>query len=499
MNQRLFSVSCQLACLLSLHVVTGVSGQAPPTPTRIACVGDSITYGAAIREREKHCYPAQLAGLLGNRYEVKNFGRNGATLLRQGDLPYMKQKQFSDALAFKPDIVVIKLGTNDSKPQNWEKKEAEFVGDYKTLIKQFQSLASRPRILICLPVPVARDRWGIRESIVQGKIIPRIRQVARETGVETIDLYGTLANRKDLIPDGVHPNGQGATLLAREVKRKIAEPPKQVKPSPKKAKRTGRIEDRSIFECSGMATSNHQEDRYWVHNDSGHSATLYRLGPTGKTELELELEGVKNIDFEDIASFQLDGRPLLAVADVGDNRKQRKQVQVYLLEEPKASVGSPKMRISPLATLRFSYGDGNSHNCEAIGYLPSSKQLLLCTKLNSREVLEGQQAKMFSLDVLLDATGSLTARPVGTVPGGMITGMDISRDGKQAVIRNYLDARLYSIDSDRLQKSFSIDASGRLPLPLQRQGESICFSADGKKIIVTSEGKNPDIFEIPLY
>ncbi|NBP25408.1 MAG: hypothetical protein EBU81_12855, partial [Proteobacteria bacterium] len=82
---------------------------------KVACVGDSITYGAGVEEREKNNYPKQLGELLGNRFEVRNFGRSGATLSRVGDLPYATTDEFKAALAWQPDMVILKLGTNKNE------------------------------------------------------------------------------------------------------------------------------------------------------------------------------------------------------------------------------------------------------------------------------------------------------------------------------------------------------------------------------------------------
>ena len=87
---------------------------------KIACVGDSITYGAGIKDRKNMNYPVQLGKILGQKYEVKNFGNSGSTMLKKGDKPYWKQREYKAALEFNPNIVIIKLGTNDTKPQNWK-------------------------------------------------------------------------------------------------------------------------------------------------------------------------------------------------------------------------------------------------------------------------------------------------------------------------------------------------------------------------------------------
>ena len=183
---------------------------------KVACVGDSITFGAGVKDREHNSYPAQLGRMLGDKWEVRNFGVSGATLLKKGDKPYDKQKAYTEALAFKPDVVIIKLGTNDSKPQNWAKK-ADFAGDYKDLIGAFRKVNPAVRVYACLPVPAFPGNFGIRDEVIKNEAMPIIRDVAKETKATVIDLYTALADHKDLFPDKVHPTAEGATLMARTI------------------------------------------------------------------------------------------------------------------------------------------------------------------------------------------------------------------------------------------------------------------------------------------
>jgi lysophospholipase L1-like esterase len=113
-------------------------------------------------------------------------------------------------------VVIIKLGTNDSKPPNWKHK-SEYADDLTALVGHFQGLDSKPAIYLCRPAPVARDRWGINEKTVKGEIIPLIEQVAKDKGLSVIDIYSALKPHADLIPDGVHPNAAGAKILAKTV------------------------------------------------------------------------------------------------------------------------------------------------------------------------------------------------------------------------------------------------------------------------------------------
>jgi len=212
-----------MALWLLLSTVTLLSScaQVPPSNVinesdyaseiRVACVGDSITYGATIADREQHSYPAQLGRYLGKKWDVRNFGVGGATLLKQGDRPYWNETAYKQALTFVPDAVIIKLGTNDTKPENWAYKDL-FVTDYVALINSFKALGCR--IWICLPVPAFPERWGISDDIIKQETIPMIRDIAQQTNVPVIDLYQTLAGRPDLFPDQIHPNAQGAGIMA---------------------------------------------------------------------------------------------------------------------------------------------------------------------------------------------------------------------------------------------------------------------------------------------
>jgi acyl-CoA thioesterase-1 len=209
--------------LISLKLALAViaASSAGAAEHRVACIGDSITFGAGVANRQQNAYPKVLGVLLGEKYEVRNFGVNGATLLKKGDKPYWKLGAFKAATSFKPTIVVIKLGTNDTKPGNWKHK-SEFAADLTAMVEHFASMEQKPKIYLCKPVPVVRDRWGINEKTVKGEVIPLVEQVAKAKGLTVIDLYAAMADKPKLIPDGVHPNAAGAKILAETVRGVIA-------------------------------------------------------------------------------------------------------------------------------------------------------------------------------------------------------------------------------------------------------------------------------------
>lgn len=189
---------------------------------RVACVGDSITYGSGLPDREHNAYPAQLQKLLGDGYQVRNFGVSGATLLKNGDKPYWREKDFDQAKGFKPNIVIIKLGTNDSKPQNWRHKD-EFLADAKDLIAAFQALDSKPKIYLCRPVPAFPGNFGIRDQVIHEEIIPLLDEAAKAKDAKVIDLYKALSDHAKLFPDKVHPNAEGAKLMAETIAMTLVE------------------------------------------------------------------------------------------------------------------------------------------------------------------------------------------------------------------------------------------------------------------------------------
>mgnify|MGYP002853489904 CR=1 FL=1 len=193
-------------------------------PLRVACVGNSVTYGYALRNRERDAYPVRLQEMLDDKYgsgrfEVGNFGHSGATLLYKGHRPYIQQPEFRQALDFKPDWVVIHLGLNDTDPRNWPDWKEEFIPNYRALIDSFRLVNPEARIAICLMTPIfdrhARFQSGTRDWHAQ--IQKAIEQVALGTNVQLIDLYSPLHSRPDLFPDALHPNPEGAKILAKTV------------------------------------------------------------------------------------------------------------------------------------------------------------------------------------------------------------------------------------------------------------------------------------------
>ena len=183
---------------------------------RVACIGNSITYGARIKNRDRDSYPAVLSRMLGEAYWVKNFGVSARTLLNKGDHPYMNEKAYQDALAFNPNIVVIKLGTNDSKSFNWKYK-ADFTKDLQTMVDAFKALPAQPKIYLCYPSKAYQTGDNINDDIISKQIIPMIKKVAKKNNLSVIDLHAAMDGMPQLFPDKIHPNEEGAKVMAKAV------------------------------------------------------------------------------------------------------------------------------------------------------------------------------------------------------------------------------------------------------------------------------------------
>jgi len=192
----------------SVMLIVVFSGTSRSVPTRIACIGDSIT--------ENSAYPAELQDMLGASYFVKEFGVTGSTIMTDTFKPYICTAEFFRAREFLPNIVIIMLGTNDAREDHYKSIE-NFVGDYERLIRKVQEIESNPRILLVKPPPIFGNELYLRNVNLLEGVIPDIEQVAKAFGLTTIDVYTPLVSRPDYFWDGVHPNNQGAHIIAREI------------------------------------------------------------------------------------------------------------------------------------------------------------------------------------------------------------------------------------------------------------------------------------------
>ncbi|MDE5729081.1 MAG: hypothetical protein K2I20_02780 [Clostridia bacterium] len=187
--------------------------------TRVACVGDSITYGCMVFNRSKNNYPTVLKGLLGEKYCVNNFGYTNRTAVKDGDYPFVCEKLYQKSLDFNPHIVVILLGSNDSKKINWDGEK--FLTDYGAILDSYLSLASKPKVYVIIPPPAFEVKgkvlYDLRDDVIANEICPAVKRIAMERNLKCINAFEVFKGKKELFADGVHPNKKGCKLLAQAV------------------------------------------------------------------------------------------------------------------------------------------------------------------------------------------------------------------------------------------------------------------------------------------
>lgn len=190
---------------------------------KVACIGDSVTFGLGIDNRETNSYPAQLQQMLGTGYEVKNFGFSGATMLKNGHKPYWNKEVFTKSKEYRPNIVIIHLGLNDQGNNNWPKHKDEFETDYLEMIDVYKKLPTRPKVIICKMTPTfSGHHWfeeGMRENFKE--IQSKIEDISKKALVELIDLHEPLYRFPELFPDNLHPTKEGAKIIAQKTYRAI--------------------------------------------------------------------------------------------------------------------------------------------------------------------------------------------------------------------------------------------------------------------------------------
>lgn len=191
---------------------------------KVALVGDSVTYGHSLKNWPKNNYPALLSKALGDKYCVKTYGVSGSTVQPDGDQPYNKTKAYTWSHEYEAEIIVLMLGSNDSKPENWKGTD-KFREEYQILLDSYKQTENEPTIFICTP-PTAYYPEGVTEGLsnydVQPAIIEDIaeivKDIAKENGCTLININDLTDGRRDLFgKDNVHPNNDGAKAIAEIV------------------------------------------------------------------------------------------------------------------------------------------------------------------------------------------------------------------------------------------------------------------------------------------
>ncbi len=266
----------------------------------------------------------------------------------------------------------------------------------------------------------------------------------------------------------------------------------------------GTVAAPELSEISGMAASRRMENVFWVVNDSGNPAMLHAVDGRGRHLGSVRLEGAANRDWEDLAAFRLEGVDYLLVADVGDNGAVRDRVDLFVVEEPVFGPDSLlPASVRPSGAMRFRFPDG-PRDCESVAVVPDENRIYLVSKrtwppvLYSLELVPSTPAPVLEARRLAEVLGlpgpgmeELAADPRQAVIGVQPTAMDISSDGRRAVVLTYREAYLYERPPGAEWREVLAGPAAALGLPRFSQAEAVCFTPDGRYLVVT--GENPPV------
>lgn len=279
---------------------------------KVACIGNSITEGVDLAPSDR--YPSVLQRLLGSTdYEIGNYGASGSTLLQGTEYPYRTSTQFTKAKAWKPDVIIVKLGTNDLKPHNWIYKD-NYVQDYIDLINIFKDLNPNLKVYVCYPIPAFPDNWLlVDDKVLVDVMIPMIDIVAERTGATVIDLHSPLVDRENLVYDTIHPNQKGDALIAHVVARALC-PDCQIDPIPEDL-----FQKLSSFDMSDRSTA-------LTSSISSEKNLSYLIDKDAKTGVCIPFSENVTFTFEMPENMKLTGYSMTSIND--DNRNSPKKWKI---------------------------------------------------------------------------------------------------------------------------------------------------------------------------
>ena len=218
--------SFKLICILSCSFFA-INCYSQEHQVRIGFFGNSLSVGWHLPNPSEECYPAQLddmlTGIYGDTVVVKIFAVSGRTMLKKGDHPIWDEKLFAEGWAYAPDICFILLGSNDTKPQNWNNYGNEFFDDYLSMIDTFKIRNPRTKFIVSYPPRVFETTYGISDFVIVNGVIPAIDSIIKVRDAILMDFYHLLYDSAALFPDNVHPSVQGAKVMAELILSKLIE------------------------------------------------------------------------------------------------------------------------------------------------------------------------------------------------------------------------------------------------------------------------------------
>ncbi len=282
------------------------------------------------------------------------------------------------------------------------------------------------------------------------------------------------------------------TLLSPATAAEVSDKPGAIAYGP--GRELCKLANRTIDESSGLASSRNTPGVFWTHNDSGDRARLYAFDRQGKDLGRCDLKDVVAFDFEDIASFSHDGKNYLLVGDTGNNGLGATIQILYLIEEPTIDPkkGATKTEAPIVQVIPYSYEDDH-RNCEAMAVDPTDRTILLVAKRRK------SKCRVYALAwPKNDPKRATSAREIAKLKIPSVTAMDVSPDGRRAVVLTYGNAYEYTRGPKEDWSTAFSRRPASIAIPKRKQGESICYGPDGKTLYLTSEKLPTPLIEVPV-
>lgn len=260
------------------------------------------------------------------------------------------------------------------------------------------------------------------------------------------------------------------------------------------------LANKQIAESSGLACGWANKGVFWTHNDSGNKAEIYAFNAKGENLATCTITGAWARDWEDICSFRMGKEAVLLIGDIGDNGLRRLHCSLLVVHEPRLNLSrrNVKLRLKPAQTINYTYR-GGPLNCEALAVDPTTRTIYLITKVlgGTCEAFALPWPKRPSSKPLGPPGGVIEIKPIAELKVPLVTAMDISPDGRRAVVLSYGSAYEYTRVGKETWGEVFARPGRALEMPPRRQGESICYGPDGKTLYLTSEKLPTPLLEVP--
>jgi len=243
----------------------------------------------------------------------------------------------------------------------------------------------------------------------------------------------------------------------------------------------GIVSSAAITEISGIVPYNFSKGYFWVHNDSGDDANIYLIDSTASLKVTVYIDGINETDIEDVAKFKVGDEHFLILADIGNNRRNREELSLYVIKEPQIDLNTKltSLKVTLHREIKIKYAD-KRRDAEAIFVDPLDNQVYILSK---RDL----ESTVFALPLHTNNAEVHVLQPMLTLPFTFTTAADISEDGKFIVAKNLTTVFLWERRNSASILETLKQTPRNIPYTIEPQGEAICFDLYNRFLYTISE------------